>query len=90
MQVTTTDQATAEVSKEKEPLRTLQTFRKGSILGWTRVSQWKAGVFFGMPSPLLCCCLPSLRGDGNRAFCTRSCSPSVLTMESTHMCCQFP
>ena len=59
MQVTTTDQATAEVSKEKEPLRTLQTFRKGSTLGWTRVSQWKAGVFFGMPvSLLLCACLP--------------------------------
>ena len=45
--MTTTDQATAEVSKEKEPLRTLQTFRKGSTLGWTRVPQWKAGVFFG-------------------------------------------
>ena len=45
-QVTTTDQATAEVSKEKEPLRTLQTFRKGSTLGWTRVTQWKACVFF--------------------------------------------
>ena len=46
-QVTTTDQATAVVSKEREPLRTLQTFRKGSLLGWTRVPQWKAGVFFG-------------------------------------------
>ena len=44
LQVTTTDQATAEVSKEREPLVTLKTFRSSEALDWGMGS---VGVFFG-------------------------------------------
>lgn len=45
--VTTVDQATAVTSPMKEPLRTLQTYRKGQTLGWTADKSWRSLVFFG-------------------------------------------
>ena len=39
MQVTTTDQDTAEVGKE--PLMTLGTFRSGKHLDWTALDSWR-------------------------------------------------
>ena len=47
MQVTTTDQETAEVGKE--PLMTLGTFRSGKQLGWSALASWKHEVRFCKP-----------------------------------------
>lgn len=46
MQVTTTDQETAEVSPDMEPLKTLGTFRSGSLLGFNEPALI-SGVYFG-------------------------------------------
>lgn len=44
--VTTTDQETAEVSPDMEPLKTLGTFRSGSLLGFNEPALI-SGVYFG-------------------------------------------
>ena len=47
LQVTTTDQVTAKVSEEREPLKTLGTFRSGKTLGWKQNAYFANSVFFG-------------------------------------------
>ena len=47
VQVTTVDQETGLPSKAGEPLKTLQTYRKGDLLGWTAERAWRSLVFFG-------------------------------------------
>ena len=44
-QVTTTDQATAEVGTE--PLKTLGDFRSGRVLGWNARDSYKRELMFG-------------------------------------------
>ena len=47
LQVTTVDQETGLPSEAGEPLKTLQTYRKGDLLGWTAERAWRSLVFFG-------------------------------------------
>ena len=47
VQVTTVDQETGLPSTAGEPLKTLQTYRKGDLLGWTAERAWRSLVFFG-------------------------------------------
>lgn len=47
MQVTTTDQGTAEVDADRQPLATLEDIRSLKVLGWTGPTFHAKSAFFG-------------------------------------------
>lgn len=101
-QVPTVDQATAEVSRAREPTTTMkvqqllllllapppahleltprptvQTFRKGTQLGYTRLKAWHNNVFFGMLS-LSVFVKSSAQPRASHCTIVSACSPCTL------------